>query len=195
MALDAGPFMRTRTRGSPSWPTTLRRKAGYVFADCSEHQTQTACRRGGPYVAPVASAWTLAMVLSIRTYSKSGVSAKAWNSLCHTGVRPAAEPGMNPAPLAEHLRQITPACRVASHPQNSVHEQPVVGAAASPHPRSARKIAFDPSPLLVRQRASAQGLTPSPALNQNRRTNRILQMQTEPRASRLKSGSRNSHWR
>ncbi|MCC4257623.1 HAD family hydrolase [Sphingobium lactosutens] len=43
--------MRTRTRGSPSWPTISHRKAGYVFADCSVHPTQTACRRGGPYVA------------------------------------------------------------------------------------------------------------------------------------------------
>ena len=43
--------MRTRTRGSPSWPTAMRRKAGYVFADCSDHPIQTACRRGGPYVS------------------------------------------------------------------------------------------------------------------------------------------------
>ena len=49
MALDAGPFMRTRTRGSPSWPTA-RRKAGYVCADRSSWTRETTCRRGGPYV-------------------------------------------------------------------------------------------------------------------------------------------------
>ena len=37
-----------------------------------------------PPFAPVASAWTLEMVLSIRTYSKSGVSASAWNNRSHT---------------------------------------------------------------------------------------------------------------
>lgn len=37
-----------------------------------------------PPFAPPASAWTFEMVLSIRTYSKSGVSARLWNSLSHT---------------------------------------------------------------------------------------------------------------
>ena len=37
-----------------------------------------------PPFAPVASAWTFARVLSIKTYSKSGVSASAWNSLAQT---------------------------------------------------------------------------------------------------------------
>jgi hypothetical protein len=49
MALDAGPFMRLGTRGSPSWPG-LDPEAGYVDADCSDQVAKTACRRGGPYV-------------------------------------------------------------------------------------------------------------------------------------------------
>ncbi|MET4899007.1 hypothetical protein RN629_18095, partial [Sphingomonadaceae bacterium jetA1] len=44
-------------------------------------------------------------------------------------------------------------------------------------------ITRDPLPLLVRQRPSAQGLAPSPTLNQNSRLMEILQMQTHPRVS------------
>lgn len=33
--------------------------------------------------APLASAWTFEIVLSISTYSKSGVSAMLWKSLSH----------------------------------------------------------------------------------------------------------------
>lgn len=32
--------------------------------------------------------------------------------------RPASEPGMHPCPLAQDLRQVTPARRIASHPQD-----------------------------------------------------------------------------
>ena len=37
-----------------------------------------------PPFAPATSAWTFEMVLSIRTYSKSGVSARLWKSRSHT---------------------------------------------------------------------------------------------------------------
>ena len=40
-----------------------------------------------PPFAPVASAWTFEIVLSIRTYSKSGVSVMAWKSPSHTPLR------------------------------------------------------------------------------------------------------------
>src|SRR5688572_16655733 len=40
-----------------------------------------------PPFAPVASAWTFEIVLSIRTYSKSGVSARAWKSPSQTPLR------------------------------------------------------------------------------------------------------------
>src|SRR4051812_47841722 len=49
MALDAGPFIRTGTRGSPSWPGS-NPETGYVDADCSDRSAEAACRRGGPYV-------------------------------------------------------------------------------------------------------------------------------------------------
>src|SRR4051812_4015268 len=49
MALDADPFMRTGTRGSPSWPGSDP-ETGYVDADCSDQGAEAACRRGGPYV-------------------------------------------------------------------------------------------------------------------------------------------------
>src|SRR5919107_5526021 len=49
MALDAGTFMRTGARGSPSWPGHSP-KAGYVDADCSDGIAESTCRRGGPYV-------------------------------------------------------------------------------------------------------------------------------------------------
>src|SRR5215212_3423533 len=46
MALDAVPLMRTRACGSPSWPTAQRRKAGYVYADCSDQRNQSPLRTG-----------------------------------------------------------------------------------------------------------------------------------------------------
>src|SRR5829696_7208859 len=49
MALDAGPFIRTGTRGSPSWPGS-NPETGYVDADCSDQSADAACKRGGPYV-------------------------------------------------------------------------------------------------------------------------------------------------
>src|ERR1035437_2134581 len=49
MVLDAVKFMRTRTRGSPSWPGPCP-QAGYVDADCSDQIAEIACGRGGPYV-------------------------------------------------------------------------------------------------------------------------------------------------
>ena len=50
MALEAGPFMRIGTRGSPSWQRPSSRHAGYVCADCSSFHPIVACNRGGPYV-------------------------------------------------------------------------------------------------------------------------------------------------
>src|SRR4051812_22779795 len=41
--------MRTRARGTPSWPGQGP-ETGYVGADRSDHLAQAACRRGGPYV-------------------------------------------------------------------------------------------------------------------------------------------------
>lgn len=46
---DAASFMRTGTRGSPSWPGRCP-QAGYVDADCLDQIAKTACGRGGPYV-------------------------------------------------------------------------------------------------------------------------------------------------
>src|ERR1700750_794177 len=45
MALDAGPFMRLGTRGSPSWPGFVP-ETGYVDADCSV-QTVGNCLQAG----------------------------------------------------------------------------------------------------------------------------------------------------
>lgn len=47
--IDAGSFMRTRARGTPSWPR-LDLETGYVGADRSDHLAKSACRQGGPYV-------------------------------------------------------------------------------------------------------------------------------------------------
>src|SRR4051812_40173388 len=49
MAFDAVIFMRTRMRGTPSWPGH-NPETGYVGADRSDHLAQTPCGRGGPYV-------------------------------------------------------------------------------------------------------------------------------------------------
>src|SRR5579863_6846138 len=55
MALDAGPFIRRGTRGSPSWPG-FDPETGYVDADCSDQVAEIACGRGGPYVCALAVA-------------------------------------------------------------------------------------------------------------------------------------------
>jgi hypothetical protein len=49
ISIDAGPFMRLGTRGSPSWPG-FDPETGYVDADCSDQIAETARRRGGPNV-------------------------------------------------------------------------------------------------------------------------------------------------
>src|SRR6266851_5226374 len=49
MSLDAAKLMRTRTRGSPSWPGPGP-QTGYVDADCSDRIAEISCGRGGPYV-------------------------------------------------------------------------------------------------------------------------------------------------
>src|SRR3954464_14921928 len=49
MAFDAVIFIRTRVRGTPSWPGH-NPETGYVGADRSDHLAQTPCGRGGPYV-------------------------------------------------------------------------------------------------------------------------------------------------
>ena len=54
MALDAGPFIRTGTRGSPSWPGS-NPETGYVDADCSDQSAEAAFRPAGPYVWGVSS--------------------------------------------------------------------------------------------------------------------------------------------
>lgn len=110
-----------------------------------------------------------------------------------TGVRSAPEPRIAPTPLAEHLRQITPTRRVFGHPQDRIHEQPVVNASASPRPGSARKMALNSFPLRSAKRESAHGRAPSPALNQSCRLYAIPQMQTAPRLinrASLRSSSR-----
>jgi hypothetical protein len=125
------------------------------------------------------------MVLSIRTHSKSGVSAKAWKSLCHT---PACDQRRKRAWTAVHLpsasgrsrqRAAWPAIhKIASTNPPVVHPAPP-GRADQPG-----KMAFDPAPLLVRQCASAQGASPRPALNQKHKSDKIPQMQTAPSADR-----------
>src|SRR3546814_10745919 len=46
--------------------------------------------------------------------------------LPHAFVRPAPEAGMNRRPLAECLRQVAPMRRIAGHPQDRIHQQPVI---------------------------------------------------------------------
>lgn len=102
-------------------------------------------------------------------------------SFPYTGVRPASKPGMHSCPFAKYLWQVAPARRIVSHPQDRVHKQPVVHAAAAAGPGAAGQITSDLLPLLIRQRASAQGSAPSPASNQKSPRMGIIQMQTRPR--------------
>ena len=53
MALDAAPFIRTGTRGSPSWPGS-NPETGYVDPDCSEAQKPLADGAGHTLRAPFA---------------------------------------------------------------------------------------------------------------------------------------------
>lgn len=54
--------------------------------------------------------WTFEIVLSIRTYSKSGVAAKAWKSLSHTlPCDQRRNRAWTAGPFAERVRPVTPA--------------------------------------------------------------------------------------
>jgi len=62
------------------------------------------------------------------------------------------------SPFAEHVRQVTPARRIAGHPQDRVHEQLIVDATLPRRSKAAEKMAFDSDPLLICQCPSTQGL-------------------------------------
>lgn len=127
MALDAGPFMRTRTRGSPSWPTISHRKAGYVFADCSVHPTQTACRRGGPYVCATGAA----VGLDVAAIDLTGLGDPAFLRQRRQDARPGA-PAAPPVPAivdrrrrAVFRRTIGPAATAFEH-VNDARDHPAI---------------------------------------------------------------------
>ena len=149
----------------------LIRRGGYVCVDSSGRIKKTHADGAGHTFVPVASAWTIATVLSIRTHSESGESAIAWNSLAQTSAcdqrRNRSDPHCTcqtrPAGHADVQRP--------GHLQDCVYDQPVVGTAAPPG--SARTTAFDPLPLLVRQRAPAQDPAPLATLKQNGHSNEV----------------------
>src|SRR3546814_5583703 len=76
--------------------------------------------------------------------------------LPHAFVRPAPEAGMNRRPLAECLRQVAPMRRIAGHPQDRIHKQPVINPAPARRSLPPRQIPRNPLPLRVRQHPSAQ---------------------------------------
>ena len=71
--------------------------------------------------------------------------------LPHPRVRPTPEPRMHCGPFAEHLRQITPAGRIAGHPQDRINKQPVVDPAPPRRANTARQVPFNTTPLFVGQ--------------------------------------------
>ena len=162
--------MRTRTRGSPSWPTTSRRKAGYVFADCSEHQTQTACRRGEPYVYPrcrnvSADGGTIdAVVAGVRHHLGQGDR----HDLPGAGLAPAPEPPVDRVPLAVLLRHVAPRSTATQPPQNAVQNRTVLGRtpSATTHRWLDRQQILQDPPLCFAQIAPAQSRLQKEALNQ-----------------------------
>lgn len=58
---------------------------------------------------------------------------------------------MDAGSFAEHLRQIPPARRVFRHPQDRIHEQPIIHSTPAGHSYLLGKVTFDPRPLPIRQ--------------------------------------------
>jgi len=167
MALDAGPFMRTRTRGSPSWPTA-RRKAGYVCADCSGRTAEATCRRGGPYVCAGAMLMhpddraidhRVLEIWSARQLLKDPVE--------HVLLRPTTEPLEDGVPVAIAVRQVPPRRTRSDHPKNGFEKLSIIRARAPRITDLARKQRRYPLPLLVAQTCPIQAGLRFPALNQS----------------------------
>src|SRR4051812_17852606 len=82
MALDAGPFMRLGTRGSPSWPG-FAPETGYVDADWSDQIAKALADGAGHTFAPAAERWARIDVLSTRaTSGGSEQDASLASSFC-----------------------------------------------------------------------------------------------------------------
>lgn len=110
----------------------------------------TDCTSLKPPFCEVASAWTLQIVASISTYSKSGSRDKTLKRLQNT-----------PASVQRRKRQCTvrqlPSSGGRSHqPEHRINEKPVVRPTSPPIPLLAGKKRLDPAPLTVRQGSSAQ---------------------------------------
>ena len=127
-----------------------------------EFRRQTAARASDPLslsppLAPVASAWVLQIVLSMRMYSKSGSALNSIEkALPDPRHHPSPEPRMHPGQFAELGRQIAPGRGRSRQPKHRIHKEPVVGAAPPPANPRARKMPLDPRPLRVAQCSSAQ---------------------------------------
>ena len=123
-------------------------------------------RASSPPLARSRRPWTLQIVASTSTYSKSGSSTRALKSLSQNPAHgPAPEPAMHRAPVAQLGRQVAPGRGRPRQPEHRVHQQPVVRPGPAPVALLARKKRLDPLPLRIRQGPSgvvAQlGLRPS----------------------------------
>ena len=67
-----------------------------------------------------------------------GVLESVEDPLPHPLLGPTIEPLKDTIRFAESFRQVTPRCSRASDPQDRIHKQPIVVAAASRTPRSTR---------------------------------------------------------
>ena len=110
-----------------------------------------------PPFCEVASAWTLQMVASTRTHSKSGSWTKALRRLSQTPPLVHRQaPAMHRPPVAQPRGQIAPRRGRPRQPKHRVHEPPVVRPSPSPIAPLACKQRLDAHPLPIRQGSSAQ---------------------------------------
>src|SRR5215469_11599675 len=127
MALDAGPFMRLGTRGSPSWPG-FDPETGYVDADCSDQIAEIACRRGGPYVCAGGRdmAADRGAVDAVAGIVRHRLGQRGGHCLPDAGFAPASEALVHGHPLPVLLRNVSPGRAGADAPEDAVDDGAVV---------------------------------------------------------------------
>ncbi len=125
--------MRTKARGSPSWPRAIRPEAGYVCADCQASDHQATCRRGGPYVCTgcvLVSAHHCAVDHVPRPVQVARVVGASEEPIHELLPQPTRGPAMKArgdrAPRAEAFGQCPPRCASASQPHKGVEHPTVV---------------------------------------------------------------------
>jgi hypothetical protein len=129
----------------------MRRKAGYVFADCLDHLMQTACRRGGPYVCTTGRA----VGLGVAAIDLARFRDPALLRQRRQDARPDAPAAPSvPAIVDRHRRAVwgwtvRPAATALEHVNDARDHSPVIDAPRSGLVR--RQMRLNHCPCFIRQ--------------------------------------------